>query len=65
MLVSKDAEAARAGTDGYKDTQTHKTSTVTLAHARRGLIKQHRVHSEEAGHGHVMYGIIAFQSTGP
>ena len=21
--------------------------------------------SEEAGHGHVMYGIIAFQSTGP
>ena len=20
---------------------------------------------EEAGHGHVMYGIIAFQSTGP
>ena len=21
--------------------------------------------TEEAGHGHVMYGIIAFQSTGP
>ena len=41
MLVSTDAEAARAGTDGYTDTQyrhTHKTSTVTLAHARRGLI---------------------------
>ena len=33
-----DAEAARVGTDGYTDRQTHTTTTVTLAHARRGLI---------------------------
>ena len=38
MLVSTDAEAARAGTDGYTDRQTHTTTTVTLAHARRGLM---------------------------
>ena len=41
LLVSTDAEAARAGTDGYTDRQTdrqtHRTTTVTLAHARRGL----------------------------
>ena len=32
-------EAARAGTDGYTDRQTHRTTTVTLAHARRGLTR--------------------------
>ena len=31
LLVSTDAEAARAGTDIHR--QTHKTTTVTLVHA--------------------------------
>ena len=35
LLVSTDAEAARAGTDRQTDRQT---TTVTLAHARRGLL---------------------------
>ena len=32
---------------------------------RRTIEIVHYVSAEEAGHGHVMYGIIAFQSTGP
>ena len=41
LQVQADAEAARAVTDGQTDTQTHKTTTVTLAHARRGLYKHY------------------------
>ena len=52
MLVSTDAEAARAGTDGYTDRQTDKTTTVTLAHACRGLIitVRHRSFSVQLAH---------------
>ena len=34
----------------------HMTNSIPYLHITR---------AEEAGHGHVMYGIIAFQSTGP